>query len=368
MRLLLAIPSLRCGGAERTMSILAEYWVQRGHEVSLATFEPPETDFFQLDPGVRRYVLGGTRTGGIGWLRANRARLSNLRAAIRESRPHVVLSFLYTMNLLAIMAGRRLAPVVVAERTDPRYFRVERWQAALRRLLYPAAAAIVVQTRSVLDGWGQSVARGVPVFSIPNPVLSPIPAEWDGPKLSRRVVAAVGRLDREKGCDVLVDAFARAAGERAEWSLVMLGSGPERDALAAQISGLGLRERVLLPGIGDSAALFARAEVFATATRLEGFPNALLEAMASGLPVVATDCPSGPREIVRDGVDGYLVPVDDRDSFAAALGRLLQDEDLRRRYGAKACEVLDRFGIDKVGAQWEAVFRQVGGQLDGNGD
>ncbi len=343
------------------MSILAEHWVEHGHEVSLATFDPPDTDFFELDPRVRRYVMGATRDGAIAWLAANRSRVLNLRAAIRETRPHVVLSFLYTMNLMAIMASRGLAPTIVAERTDPRYSRIERWQAALRRLLYPAAAAIVVQTDAVRDGWGKPIARGAPVFSIPNPVRSPAPSEWDGPALSGRVVAAVGRLDHQKGFEVLIDAFARSATGRPEWSLVMLGSGPDRDALVAQISRLGLSERILLPGIGDSAALFARAEVFATATRLEGFPNALLEAMASGLPVVATDCPSGPAEIVREGVDGYLVPVDDRDALADALNQLLQNSDLRRKYGARAREVLERFSIEKVGAMWDGVFGQVAG-------
>ena len=360
MRILLAIPSLGCGGSERVISILAAHWAGQGHEVTLATFEPPETDFFRLDPRVRRFVLGATGRGGAGWLGANSRRIRTLRAAVRETRPDVVLSFLYTMNLLAIMAARGLAPVVVAERTDPRYFPVERWQSALRRILYPTAAAVVVQTEEVLEGWARRVARRSRAFVVPNPVLPPTGAAWDGPALPSRFVAAVGRLERGKGFDIVVEAFARVAPAHRDWSLVVLGEGPERGALQAKAERLGLGDRVLLPGVHSSEALFARAAAFATATRVEGFPNALLEAMANGLAVVATDCRSGPREIVRPGLDGYLVAVDDVAAMAAALDEILGDERRRRELGDRARDVLERFGVERIAALWEQIFARVG--------
>src|SRR5206468_11997538 len=130
------------------------------------------------------------------------------------------------------------------------------------------------------------------------------------------------------------------ASGRRDWSVVILGEGSERDALLAQAAALGIGDRMFLPGTGNSAGLYERAGVFATATRVEGFPNVLLEAMASGLPVVATDCHSGPREIVRDGVDGLLVPVDDVAALAGSLDRLLGDEALRRGLETRAPDVL----------------------------
>jgi GalNAc-alpha-(1->4)-GalNAc-alpha-(1->3)-diNAcBac-PP-undecaprenol alpha-1,4-N-acetyl-D-galactosaminyltransferase len=360
VRILLAIPSLRCGGSERVMSILASYWAGRGHDVALATFEPAETDFFPLDTRVRRFEIGETGAAGVGWLRANRERRQALREVVRDVQPDVVLSFLYTMNLLAIMAARDLAPVIVAERTDPRYFPVERWQSAARRVLYPRAAAVVVQTEDVLDGWAQRVARGAPAFAVPNPALSPAEsAEWAGTPLPERFVASVGRLERGKGFDVLIDAFARIAPGHPNWSLVILGEGEERDRLQTQAAALQLGERVLLPGIGDTSALLGHAEVFATASRVEGFPNGLLEAMAHGLPVVATDCHSGPREILSDGADGYLTPVDNAGALAEALDQLLADEGLRRELGGRASGVLERYGLERVASRWEDVFAAV---------
>lgn len=359
VRLLLAIPSLRCGGAERVMSILASHWVKQGHEVSLATFDPPATDFFAVDPAVRRFVIGGSGSHAIGWASANRRRMAALRGVIRETRPEVVVSFLYTMNLLAILAGRRLAPVIVAERTDPRHSRIERWQAVLRRALYPAAAAVVVQTSDVLDGWARHVTRRSRAFAIPNPVLPPTGSEWLGPPLPRPFIASIGRLDRAKGFDALLESFAAVVPEHPDWSLVILGDGPEREALRAQAQRLGVDARILLAGVGDAGALLADAEVYVSASRVEGFPNALLEAMASGVVVVATDCSSGPREIIRPEVDGLLVDVDDSGAMAAALALLMRDPDLRRRLGDGGRAVVDRFGLERVAAEWEAVFATV---------
>lgn len=341
------------------MSMLANHWAAAGHDVALATFEGPQSDFFDLDPAVRRYVLGETAPSGVQWLAANRRRMGALRAAIRESRPDVVLSFLYTMNLLAIVAARGQAPVVVSERIDPRYIRIERWQAMLRRVLYPRAAAVVVQTEAVLSGWAPAVARGTPAYAIPNPVLPPAGPERAGPPERGPVVVSAGRLEQRKGFDVLIAAFARLAGAHPEWSLIIMGEGDERPALTRQAEAEGVGDRVRLPGTGDARALFLRADIFGAPSRLEGFPNALLEAMASSLPVVATDCPSGPGEMVRDGIDGYLVAVDDVGGFARALERLMDDEQLRLVCGRRAAEVTQRFGIESVAGKWERVFAAV---------
>jgi glycosyltransferase involved in cell wall biosynthesis len=360
VRILLAIPSLRCGGSERVISILANHWVAAGHDVALATFEPPDRDFFSLDPAVRRFVIGTTGTTGTDWIRANTRRLRELRRVLTAWRADVILSFLYTMNLLAIAAGRGLAPVIVAERTDPRFYPIEPWQAALRRLMYPRAAGVVVQTEEVLEGWARGIARGTLARAIPNPVLPSASPSWPGGPAAGPMIAAAGRLDHRKGFDVLLTAFAQIASDHVEWSLVIMGNGEERAALTAQATRVGVSDRVFLPGLGDTGALFARADVFASASRLEGFPNALLEAMAAGLPVVCTDCHSGPGQIVRDNVDGYLVAVDDVDGLAGALARLMSDEQLRQRCGRHGVEVLDRFGIERVAAEWEELFTEVG--------
>ena len=192
----------------------------------------------------------------------------------------------------------------------------------LRRLLYPFATFLVVQTESVVK-WGRRAAFPARVRVIPNPVRPMHPALNCPPELGiRPTVIAVGRLSLQKGFDILLSAFARG-GLPSEWQLVILGDGPERPALQAQIDALGLTNNVLMPGIvAEPEQWLQHADLFVLPSRDQGFPNALLEAMNCGLPVIAFDCPSGPGEIVRNEQTGVLLPPGDTDALATAITRL----------------------------------------------
>jgi glycosyltransferase involved in cell wall biosynthesis len=167
----------------------------------------------------------------------------------------------------------------------------------------------------------------------------------------------VGRLGVEKGFDLLIRAFAGIAGEHPRWRLTILGEGEERGALVAEIERSGLAGRVDLPGReADAAGVLRRSDLFVLSSRYEGFPNALCEAMACGLPVIAFDCHSGPAEIIRDGVDGVLVPAGNIDALSTAMARLIVDPEGRRRMGARATEVSDRFSVERIGSLWERIL------------
>jgi glycosyltransferase involved in cell wall biosynthesis len=169
----------------------------------------------------------------------------------------------------------------------------------------------------------------------------------------------MGRLERQKGFDLLIRAFASIARERPDWDATILGDGPERDALAAEIARWGLTRRIFLPGREpDAMGVLRRAELFVLSSRYEGFPNALCEAMACGLPVVAFDCPSGPVEIVRDGVDGLLVPAENVEALATAMSQLAGDPERRRAMGARATEISGRFSVESVAEKWERILEQ----------
>lgn len=366
-RVTLVVPSLRSGGAERAVAIIAGFWAGRGREVTLITTEPVSTDFYPLDPRVRRVALGlpTPAASAAKWtvVRHVRRVVRGLRRELAASRPDVVISFMEFTNILTLLAARGLRiPVVVMEQIDPRMFDIHPVWNWLRRVLYPRARAIVVQTESV-RGWADASFPRSPVEVVPNPLLPPAASESDARPArlpSGRVVAAMGRLVPQKGFDLLLPAFARCAAHHPEWSLVILGEGSDRADLERLAAELGVAERVHMPGtLSDPFAVLRHADMFVLSSRYEGLPYALLEAMAVGLPVVSTDCPSGPSEVISDGVDALLVPPEDVGALAAAMDRLMGDAAERARLAARSPDVLVRFGIERVMDRWEAVVHRV---------
>lgn len=368
MKLLFFISSLQCGGAERVCASLCSHWADHGWEVTLATFDdgsaPP---FFPLSPRVRHLTLGLQRrsTGLVHSVVNNLRRVPRLRRLVARERPDRVLAFIDGTNVLALLAARGSGiPVVVSERIDPAHHPIPLAWRVLRRLTYPWAHAIAVQTRAAAAYFPASWQSRIVV--LPNPVPAPQGAAA-GPATSRparRTVVAMGRLERQKGFDLLIRAFASIAPARPDWDVTILGEGGEREALEADVARAGLSGRVRLPGRErDVASILRRSDLFVLPSRYEGFPNALCEAMACGLPVIAFDCPSGPAEIVHDGIDGRLVPAEDVAALAAALYELSGDEDARRSLGARASEIGARFSLPAVAALWANVLER--GAIDG---
>jgi glycosyltransferase involved in cell wall biosynthesis len=355
-RIALVISSLGGGGAERIVSGLATRWARAGLDVSVVTLGSRTTDAYEVDPRVRRVTLDllrPSRHAVEGIVQASR-RILALRRALVSLRPDVILSFMTSTNVLALLATIGERPrVFVCERTDPRRERVGASWAALRRLLYPLAAGIVVQTESV-SAWARAISSRVHVIpnSVERPAITAAPGEDRGP---RRLIA-LGRLSREKGFDLLIDAFARIADRHPDWSLTILGEGPERPRLEALVMTSRLQGRISLPGrVSDPTPHLAASHAFALPSRHEGFPNALLEAMAAGLPVVAFDCLSGPAEIVVHEQNGLLVAAGDVTGLAAALARLMGNPAERIRMGKNATDIADALAPEAILGRWNEL-------------
>ena len=361
VRLTAVIGSLGAGGAERIMAILTDAWAERGWEITLllTLVDATEAPFFEVDPRVkvRHLDLYRPSRGLRDAVGANLRRTQVLRRAIRSSHPDIVLAFMVETNVLTILSTRWLGvPVVVEEHIHSSWPPLPRPWRLLRLLTYPLASSVVALTPSALATLG--LARGRRGHVVPNPVMPP-PAGLPGPA-DPPVMVAIGRLVPQKGFDMLLDAFARLADRHERWTLEIWGEGPDREALERRRDELGLAGRVSFPGTTHAPfELLRRASLFVMSSRREGFPTVLGEAMASGLPVVSFDCPSGPRELIRDGIDGLLIAPDDVDALTAGIERLIVDRDLAARLAARAPDVVERFSLESVLGLWDGIFREV---------
>ena len=227
------------------------------------------------------------------------------------------------------------------------------WQPA-SKFLARRASAVVMQTQAALETLPQRVQGRA--WVIPNPCTT----ESGKPKTSgngRRIIA-VGRLDHQKGFDLLLEAFARIAPGAPEATLTIFGEGPERKSLEAQARALGISGRVSLPGVTETPGDWLDAgDIFVLSSRYEGFPNVLVEALASGFAAIAFDCPWGPSSILTHEVNGILVPPEDVNMLAEAMKSLLTYKERQDALSKAAPGSVSRFSLPSALRQWDAVIR-----------
>jgi glycosyltransferase involved in cell wall biosynthesis len=362
MRILLVQGGFGAGGAEKVVALLAAHWAARGDDVHVAGLtETPGGPFFDHPPQVTLHVARpGAEAVGRG---AQLRRFRHIRRCLTELRPDVAVAFLTKVNTLTVLAATGLdVPVVISERNNPSAQGKSALWGPLNAVAAQRAAAIVMQTERARAQLPADPRRRARV--IPNP-CAPIGRPRPGPPPGEAAhLLAVGRLDRQKGFDLLLDAFAAIRPRHPGVRLTIYGEGPERAALEAQIAALGIGDAVRLPGLTDRpGAWIGAGEVLVLPSRYEGFPNVVAEATVSGMPVVAFDCPYGPRELVVDGVNGLLVPDGDVGALAAALSRIVADAALRARMTAAADLNRERLSERAVMRQWDQTIEEIAAPL-----
>ncbi len=347
------------------MASLASRLAVRGHSVTLVTLDDGANSRHNVDAAVqvqRLNVMADSRNL-IQRFRNTRIRVKRMREALRSLTPDVVLSFCDRTNILTLMASRGLSvPVVVSERSDPAQQSLgwfwERW----RDRTYQRANTIIALTETSAAHLRRRFS--VQVSVIPSAV-DPPPFRSDRQAASgHHRIVGVGRLEPEKGFDRLIQAFDQIAAVHPEWTLRILGEGSQRSALEQQVHQLGLSHRVSLPGwVRPIWNELAAATLFALPSRYEGFPSALMEAMAMGVPCVAVDCESGPRAVIQHDTQGCLAD-NSVDGLAHGLRKLIRDEPLRERIGQAGMDVVDRFTWESMVDQYERVLNQAANASD----
>lgn len=355
--MVIVISDLGSGGTQRVVSQLINYWNQHDRTIAVLTLAPEATDFFALPQNVDRYVIGGmgdSKNKFIG-LFENINRIRKLRQLFFDIKPKKILSFLCATNILTILAARNLnIRVIISERNDPSrqsFGFIWDW---LREKLYCRADMVTANTHKAI----KTMSRYVPENKlkwIQNPIAELVidnSITFDQP-----TILAVGRLHHQKAYDILLEAFAKFHQNYPNWQLAIIGDGPLKLSLETQAKFLGIIPYVTWYGrVNNPFPYYLASKIFVMPSRYEGMPNALLEAMSCGLPVIITDALRGPLEYVQNDISGLVVPVENVIALAVGLSRLAGDENLRERLAAGAKKKLSGHSIQEVALAWNSLL------------
>lgn len=355
------IGSLHKGGAERVFVNLAGFFRQEGYRVTMVTqYRYPDRTEYVLPSGIKRVIsdldadeLSNSRL--VNFCR----RLRKLHRVWQSEQPDLVLSCIGKNNFMAIATTMftRTKPVVsVVGEAREEY--PGRLMHKLANLMFPHAAGIVLQTERAKYFFNKRVQRRAVI--LPNS-LNPdfIKPRYEGERDKR--IVSVGRLDANKNHEMMIRAFAALADKYPEYTLTVYGEGELRNYLEDLAGQLDISQRVFLPGIiPDVAKQIERAALFLMTSYSEGVSNALIEALASGLPVISTDVPSGgTEELITDGINGLIIPAGDGQALEKAMDKLLGDSAYADSLGREAARIQQRLAPERVNRLWQQYFEKI---------
>lgn len=353
---------LEQGGAERVVTNLANQFVEKGYEVIIATEWYGENEF-QTDPRVKRVHVG---------LRAEDKkknhviqillRVKYLTKFIKEEKPDILIPFARKALYRGLMSAYFIKiPILISIRTDP-VGHYEEWSDKIQiPILFPRADGCVFQTEGARDFFAPRLQKNSRI------ILNPINPKYIGtpiPEKRTKTVVQSGRLVDFKNQPMLIKAFVEVHKKHPDYDLKIYGGDSfdgTKEILEELIEKNKAGDYIHLMGASDSLEKdLADAALFAFTSDWEGLPNALMEAMALGLPIVATDCPcGGPRTIMTNGVDGLLIPIKDQKALEDGINYLIENPEIAENMGRKAREIADRANGDAIFEQWKAYIEEL---------
>lgn len=344
-KLIIFIGTLQSGGAERVVSEISTMYADYFREVIILTYYDREV-FYQIDSRVRLECIeqqthSQNPLKNILWL----------RRFVKKESPDVFLSFLLPFNILSIWSLMfTKTPIAVCERSDPQ--KVSSWWLhRLRNISYHFCDKIQVQTSTGKACFSPSIQKKILVIPNPNHI-NLTERDWALRQEKENRIVTVGRLIPVKNHNLLIDAFSVVSKEYPDYSLEFYGDGELKNQLQKRICESGLADKIVLHGnVSNVPQHIASAEIFVLSSDIEGMPNALMEAMALGIPCIATDV-SGVRDIITDGENGFIVPVGDKEAMADRIKKLIESKELRSKFSENTICVFSKFDKEMIFKQW----------------
>lgn len=352
------------GGAERVVSNLANKFAEEGYDVYV-TVEWIDRDEFRLDPRVHHVNVGlkpeDEKKGR--WVKFY-LRIKYLREFLKEVQPDILCAFMHRPNFRALTAALGLrTPVIISIRNNPAPFYSSATDRFQIRWLFPHAAGCVYQTAEQREFFKPYLQENSRV------ILNPVNQKYiDLPdpdyEYQEKVVVQSSRLVDFKNQAMLLRAFVRVHAVHPDWSLKIYGPDSE-DGTKEKLEKIIQENHAenwmqLMGGTDRLEELIPKASIYTLPSNYEGMPNALMEAMAMGMPCISTDCPSGaPRILIQDGRNGILIPVGDEAAMAEAIQKLIENPALRKSLGQEARKIREIAGTDEIFGQWKSYMEEV---------
>lgn len=355
MKITFFIGGLIGGGAERVTCNLSNFLITRGHEIQILTMS--DSDSYPLEKEVKRQSLLNKEERSnivVNYIK----RYSRLKKFLRSdnSDAYVVMLPITTIFLLLLRKYIK-APVIASERCYPAV--LSQITQRLLSLLAKRADAWVFQTIQQKEWYGKAVSSADAKI-IPNAINENfVQLPYNGERLKE--IVAVGRLCPQKNYELLIYAFSRIAANFPEYKIIIYGEGAKRNELEDIINKHNLQGRILMPGYEkDISSKLKKACLYVLSSNYEGIPNTLMEAMALGVPAIATDCDGGgSRMLIENGVNGILVPKGDEKVLSDAMRKMLSDKDFAENCGKEAHKICERLAPERIYGEWESFIKEI---------
>lgn len=350
------ISNLAKGGAERVCINLAEYFHSLGYNVGIITSYKSENEYY-LNPEIKRILLNDTYYSGNVVYR-NIVLMRRLRNVVKTEQPDILISFMAESNLRSLVSTIGIDLIrIVSVRNDPNREYAGILGKITGKIVMPFAEGAIFQTQDAMNWFPKKLKKKSKV--ILNPVREEVFDIQRLPETGR--IVSIGRLDEQKNQMLLIESFKEVLETNNNARLYIYGEGKLRDTLTNKINSEGLQDSVFLCGyFKDIVEVLSKTEIFVLSSNYEGLPNALMEALAAGVPCISTDCPSGgPKALIKNDVNGILTPVNDKNALTSAMSRLLDSESLRDYISNNAIKYAEEFKTGEINQQWKSYIKQL---------